>query len=300
MSITTLLLIDVQKDFHPGGSLAIASAGDDADRIAQFIETHAERLDRIVCTLDSHLKLHLAHPGFWYDQNYQNHPSPFTIISADDIRKGVWKPRKDLRIPVGSIDPAIFPATTAIEYDDIHQTLDLTKYCIEYAERLESAGRFQICIWPEHCLMGSPGHGFVDRVRIALDHWSETTGRSVEIIHKGQNILTEMYSALAADVPLTRETAMNTELRTSLLSSGTLLVCGQALSHCVNYTVRDIVDGAVGSDRTTTNNNIIVLTDCSSPVPGFEKAAECFCDDMKKAGVRFQKSTDCDSIFSPK
>jgi nicotinamidase-related amidase len=299
MSIT-LLLIDVQKDFHPGGSLAIASAGDDSDRIAQFIELHAERLDRIVCTLDSHLKLHLANPGFWYDRDYQNHPNPFTIISADDIRKGVWKPRKDLRIPAGSIDPVIFPASIAakIEYDELHQTLDLTNYCIEYAERLEAAGRFQICIWPEHCLMGSPGHGFVDRVRIALDRWSETTGRSVEIVHKGQNILTEMYSALAADVPISRETAMNTELRTSLLSCRTLLVCGQALSHCVNYTVRDIVGDRNKGVPDIQSTDIIVLTDCSSPVSGFETAAACFCEDMKKAGVRFLKSTDLD-IFSP-
>ena len=63
--MTTLLLIDVQKDFHPGGSLAIPTADQDAERTAQWIRRNSAQIDRIVATLDSHSKLHIAHPGFW-------------------------------------------------------------------------------------------------------------------------------------------------------------------------------------------------------------------------------------------
>jgi nicotinamidase/pyrazinamidase len=58
---TTLLLVDVQNDFHPGGSLAIPTADEDARRIAALITQHGDKIHRIVATLDSHLKLHIAH-----------------------------------------------------------------------------------------------------------------------------------------------------------------------------------------------------------------------------------------------
>ena len=64
-TMTTLLLIDVQKDFHPGGSLAIPTASSDAQRTAQFIRQNASSIHRIVATMDSHQKLHIAHPCFW-------------------------------------------------------------------------------------------------------------------------------------------------------------------------------------------------------------------------------------------
>ena len=65
-----------------------------------------------------------------------------------------------------------------------------------------------------------------------------------------------------------------------------LVICGQALSHCVNYTARDIVEHwpKVEMDKLT------VLEDCSSSVPGFEAAGEQFLSDMKEAGVNVETS----------
>jgi nicotinamidase/pyrazinamidase len=288
---TTLLLVDVQKDFHPGGSLAIPNAAEDANRIAALIRSNADSIHRIVATMDSHQKLHIAHPSFWLSSDTPpKHPDPFTIISAEDIRQGIWKPRGDLEIPADMLDPLVFQDAASVQ--KIYGTLDLEKYCIEYATRLETAGRFQICVWPEHCLIGSAGHGMVDTVFKAMNEWSEQTGRSVEWVMKGQNLLTEMYSALAADVPVTRDTAFNEKLQVSLMESSKLLVCGQAMSHCVNYTLRDIVS-RWPSDRLS---HIYLLTDCGSAVPGFEAAAEAFQNDMVNAGVQLRKSTDTDLV----
>lgn len=289
-----MLLIDVQKDFHPGGSLAIASADEDANRIAALIRENSQGIDRIVATMDSHQKLHIAHPSFWVSASddasaeQQKHPDPFTIISAADIRNGIWKPRRDINVPAQmSLDSSIFKDADGVM--DEHGNLDLVKFCIEYASRLESAGRFQICVWPEHCLIGSAGHAMVDSVFQAVNEWSEKTGRSVEWVMKGQNILTEMYSALAADVAVTAGTAYNEEMLASLTESNRLLVCGQAMSHCVNYTLRDIVR-RWPTDRQLAD--IILLTDCASAVPGFEAAAETFQSDMAETGVQLRKSTD--------
>jgi len=56
-SRNTLLIIDPQKDFHPGGNLAIPTANKDAARIANLIANHAEEIDDIVVTLDTHQKM---------------------------------------------------------------------------------------------------------------------------------------------------------------------------------------------------------------------------------------------------
>ena len=292
MTVTTLLLIDVQKDFHPGGSLAIPTAHLDAERIATWIREHTGSIDRIVATLDTHQKLHIAHTCFWWDAAELRHPDPFTIISAQDIREGVWKPRSDLQLPNNSFDDSVFVGDVgSVQVVDSETgRFNLTQYCIEYAARLEAAGRFQICVWPEHCLIGSVGHGLVDGVLTAVNDWSNATGKSVEWVLKGQNILTEMYSALAADVPVSTDTAFNAALQDSLYKTDRLFVCGQAMSHCVNYTLRDIVEHWPKEET----SKICLLKDCASPVPGFEKAAATFVSDMENAGVQIRLSTDND------
>lgn len=50
-----------------------------------------------------------------------------------------------------------------------------------------------------------------------------------------------MYSAISAEVPLpTDPTNFNADLYKGCVDTEKLVVCGQALSHCVNFTVRDI------------------------------------------------------------
>lgn len=287
---TTLLLVDVQKDFHPGGSLAIGSADEDADRIASMIRQHADKIDRIVLSMDSHQKLHIANPSFWCSgDDEKKRPDPFTIISLQDLEAGLWKPRSDLQLPLdssGTYDGSVFEGIDGVL--DGSGKLCLEKYCIEYARRLEKKGRFKICIWPEHCLIGSPGHAVVDSIKAALHEWTERTGRSAEWIMKGQNILTENFSLLEAEVPVSKETSFDEAAFSALCHSDRLLVCGQAMSHCVNYSTRDIVKKWPSNET----HKIILLTDCASSVPGFEEAGETFQNDMKAAGVKLMKASE--------
>jgi len=274
----TMLLIDVQKDFHPGGSLAIESAGADAERIAGIIAKGT--MDRLVVTMDSHHKLHIAHPKFWIGgEDGKSHPAPFTIITSDDIKNGVWKPRDNLKIPFGHgrlIDSSMMNTT----YDE-NGNLDLLAYVIEYATALESKGRFKLCIWPEHCLIGSMGHNTVDCIQTVMDQWSESTGGSIEFIPKGENLLTEMYSALKAEVPINAQTDYNQSFLDTLVTCDRLYIVGQAMSHCVNYTTRDIIDKWPKDEL----HKLCVVTDCMSPVPGFDKEAQEFVDFLKEVGV---------------
>ena len=227
--MTTLVLIDVQKDFHPGGSLAIPAAGEDASRMASFIRQNASSIDRIVMTMDSHHKLHIAHPSFWTNAGGK-HPDPFTIISMEDVATGKWIPRQDLKHPVRGplVDNNVLAQGGEIPKNlyGADGQLDIFQYCLEYTRRLEAKGRFQLCIWPEHCLIGSEGHNVVPEVMDAVQHWSYVTGGSVEWVDKGQNLLTEMYSALCAEVPVSERTSFDSALFESVSKHSILQIAG--------------------------------------------------------------------------
>ena len=166
--------------------------------------------------------------------------------------------------------------------------IDMHKYAIEYTKRLEAKGKFKLCIWPEHCLIGSQGHCMVDVVFEAVQRWSQSTGGSVEWVLKGQNLLTESYSALEAEVPVDKATSFASDLQSSLEGSDHLIICGQAMSHCVNYTTRSIVE-RWPKDKIS---SITLLTDCASSVPGFEEAGDSFQKEMSDLGVKLQTSTN--------
>ncbi|MEC7986003.1 MAG: hypothetical protein VX278_12635, partial [Myxococcota bacterium] len=105
--------------------------------------------------------------------------------------------------------------------------------------------------------------------------------KTVRYVHKGTNCLTEMYSAIAAEVPMADDpsTHTNLELLMELQTADRLFICGEAKSHCVNYTMRDIA-----AHWKKDLSSLVLLSDCCSAVPGFEEAASAFATDMKALG----------------
>merc|ERR1712151_1363396 len=205
--------------------------------------------------------MHIAHAGFWLGKDGRK-PAPFTIIESKDITAGTWRAKQP----------------------------EMEAWSLQYAQKLEDGGRFKICIWPDHCLMGTPGHAVYQPLADALNAWAEQRSRAVTWVLKGQNNRTEMYSALKAEVELPDDpaTQLNIDLINKLKSSQKVVCCGQAKSHCVNYTVRDLVS-AWPKHRT---GDVIVLADGCSSVPGFEEAGQAFQEDMIKLGVTFATTVD--------
>jgi nicotinamidase/pyrazinamidase len=253
-----VLLVDPQKDFHEGGSLAVAGATADAQRVAKVIRSRAGAISNIYVTLDSHHRTHIAHGISWVDKD-GNHPSPFTLISAEDAANEVWKAADPKR--VGTFK--------------------------KYAAALEKGGKFKVCIWPEHCLIGTDGHAVQNDVNEAIHFWTGATSGVVNYVMKGQNLDTEMYSAMAAEVEVAddKQTQFNERFMAQLSANDTLIIGGQALSHCVNFTARDIISHWKGD-----KSRIIVLTDCSSVVGGFEQAAKEFVEFCRTVGVQVMDS----------
>ncbi|MGP1594683.1 MAG: hypothetical protein ACTTH8_05505 [Treponema sp.] len=258
--INTLLLIDPQNDFcTPNGTLFVPGSPSDCRRIADFIETNNEKLNAIYITLDSHPYYHIAHPPFWKDAQ-GNTPPPFTQITYSDYCAGIFQPvQPGIKEKVGN-----------------------------YIQELEKRGKYNLVLWPFHCLQGSTGMSVEAHILHAIHEWeSQRPGIKAYFINKSDNSYTEHYSALQAEVPDPQDdsTKLNTALIESLQQSDRIIIAGEALSHCVANTVRDLaqyIDPRV----------MTLLSDCSSPVTGFEKMGMSFVQEMTAAGMKYISSTD--------
>jgi nicotinamidase/pyrazinamidase len=65
--------------------------------------------------------------------------------------------------------------------------------------------------------IGTVGHAIVDEINHALQDWSVANMRTINYVLKGQNCLTEMYSAIEAEVPV--PTDPNTQKNEKLLKA---------------------------------------------------------------------------------
>lgn len=263
---THLLIIDPQNDFCdiPGAALPVAGAQVDMQRVAALIARAGEQIDAIHITLDSHHPIDIAHPGWWMDADGQA-PAPFTLISAEDVQKGVWRPRD---------------AANAA-------------HSLAYVKELAAHGRHQLIVWPEHCLIGSWGHNVHNAVAGAANAWARGRQTQVNYVIKGTNPRTEHYSAVAAEVPDAddAETGVNAAFIAQLAQADRILVAGEALSHCVAATVRDIVQQLALSDADAAKR-ITLLSDCASPVGGFEALGVAFVEEMTARGMQTCRSTE--------
>lgn len=258
-----LLLIDPQHDFcDPSGALYVPGADEDMKRLAAMVDRIGDKISQIGVTLDCHHEVDVAHPPFWVNSNGEN-PEPFTIITADDVRNGVWKP--------------FMP--------------NLNDRMLKYVETLEAQGNFPLCIWPPHCLIGTEGNTVYAPLMNSLAKWQKAKPWNVNFVSKGSNVFTENYSAIQAEVPDANDptTQLNTDLIKSLISSDTIVIAGEAGSHCVNLTVRDICD-KFGDDSYLMK--IVLLTDAMSPVSGFESEQDEFIKEMETRGCRLATTVD--------
>jgi len=257
-----LLIIDPQNDFSdvPGAALPVPGARADGERLAGLIDALGDRLEDIHVTLDTHQLVDIAHPIFWVDSD-GNAPAPFTQINREAVAQGRWRPR----------NPAF------------------AERALAYVQALADNARYDLTIWPPHCLVGTWGHSVMEPVAAALRRWEEGFAR-VDYVTKGHNPWTEHYSAIQADVPDPDDatTQLNTRLIQTLEQADTVLLSGQALSHCVANTVRDIADnfGAASIGK------LVLIEDTSSPVPGFEVLGQQFLADLTRRGMHTLKSTE--------
>ncbi|GAB4001395.1 hypothetical protein GCM10028807_57600 [Spirosoma daeguense] len=252
------LIIDAQFDFcHPDGALYVPGADQDIERIATLIREHSFNIDHIVATLDTHHVLDIAHPLFWQNKQGQ-HPAPFTRITSEDVESGEWIPRF------------------------------LAEEAKKYIADLESDGQFDHFIWPEHCLIGSRGAALHDTLFSAIKDWSQQRNKDYIAIQKGLYPLSEHFGIFRAQVPNpdVPDTQLNTSLIDDLNRFETVYLMGEAKSHCVANSLKQILDFAPALVP-----KLVVVTDCMSDVTGLGHLADPIYAEANSKNVRFTIST---------
>lgn len=281
-----LLAVDVQNTFCiPGFELFVAGrsgtgAVDDNRRLVEFVYRNLGTLTQIFPSLDTHHAMQIFHAIWLVDEN-GNHPPPYTLVSAEDVRAGRWKLNAAVAGALG-ID---------VGYAERHLA--------HYTRRLAEGGKYDLTIWPYHAMLGGIGHALVSAVEEAVFFHGVARSSHPEFQVKGDNPLTEHYSMLGPEVTRGPDGEQlgerNTKLIETLLEFDAVVVAGQAKSHCVAWTIDDLLQEETAERRLA--QRTYLLEDCTSPVvvPGvvdYTDEADAAFERYAAAGMHVVRSTD--------
>lgn len=251
-----LVAVDCQNTFcTPGFELFVAGrtgtgALDDSRRLCEFVYRNLGAITQVVPTLDTHQALQIFHRILLVDAEGR-HPDPLTLVTAADVREGRWRVSPEAAAGLG-LDP---------DYAAQH-----LRY---YTETLEAGGKYSLTVWPFHAMLGGIGYALVSALEEAFFFHSIARYAPLDFQPKGDNPLTEHYSMLGPEVdvdlegePLGRR---NAPLVERLLRFDAVVIAGQAKSHCVAWTIEDLLSDPNVRERGL-EEKVYLLEDCTSPV----------------------------------
>lgn len=282
-----LLLVDVQNTFclpdfelYVGGRSG-TGAVDDNRRLCEFIYRNLGVISQVIATLDTHQAMQIFHAIYLVDSDGK-HPAPFTLVPVDDVEQGKWK-----------FNPAV---ASSLGVDAAYGQQHLR----HYVRSLKESGKYDLTIWPYHSMLGGIGHALAAVVEEAVFFHALARHSQVDFRVKGGNPMTEHYSVLGPEVtrgPDGKEIAhKDRSLVEKLLAFDAVIIAGQAKSHCVAWTIDDLLRGIEKRDAKLASK-IYLLEDCTSPVvvPGvidYTDDADAAYRRFADAGAHVVRSTD--------
>ena len=282
-----LLAVDIQNTFCiPDFELFVAGrsgsgAVDDNRRLCEFVYRNLGTITQVFPSLDTHQAMQVFH-AIWLVDEQGNHPAPYDLVSAKDVAAGRWRMNTDVAEALG-ID---------VDY--------ARRHLAHYTRRLAQGGKYDLTVWPYHAMLGGIGHALVPAVEEAIFFHAVARQSQPHFEVKGDAALTEHYSMLGPDVTEgpdgDRLSRRSSELIEKLLGFDAVVVAGQAKSHCLAWTIDDLLlrDDARASGLT---RRTYLLEDCTSPVvvPGvadFTAEANAAFARFAAAGMHVVRSTD--------
>ncbi len=283
-----LMPIDTQLTFcNPDFELYVGGrsgngAVEDSMRLSDFIYRNLRVITEIDPTMDTHTAMQIFHQPFWVNDKNE-YPAPMTIITLEDVEAGAWK-----------VNPAAAKSIAGGNY------IALKQYAEYYVRRLTEEGKYPLIIWPYHAMLGGIGHALVPNIEEAIFFHSLTRMSQTGFEIKGGNPLTENYSVLRPEIlegPNGQAIAQkNARFIKKLLNFDAVVIAGQAKSHCVAWTIADLLDEIAARDPELAKK-VYLMEDCTSSVvvPGivdFTDQGDAAFERFAKAGMNVVKSTD--------
>jgi nicotinamidase-related amidase len=282
-----LVAVDVQNTFCiPGFELFVGgrsgtAAVDDNRRLCEFLYRNLDAITQIVPTLDTHQAMQVFH-AIWLVDDEGRHPAPYTLVSRADVEAGRWRVDPTVAASLG-LDP---------EYAQRHLR--------HYTRALEQSGKYELTIWPYHAMLGGIGHALVSAVEEAVFFHTIARRARPDFQQKGHSPLTEHYSVLGPEITEgpdgERLGEKNARLLRELAVFDAVVIAGQAKSHCVAWTIDDLLSSDVLREQGLAEK-VYLLEDCTSPVvvPGavdYTDEADAAFTRFADAGMHVVRSTD--------
>jgi nicotinamidase-related amidase len=109
------------------------------------------------------------------------------------------------------------------------------------------------------------------------------------MVQKGTDPYSEMYGIIEPE--FSESNFLNTPVLNAIEKFDAIYVAGEAASHCLMESVRQIATHF--ANRPEITQKITILEDCTSPIPGYEADTKAAFDMFKNTyGIKFAKSTD--------
>jgi nicotinamidase-related amidase len=204
------------------------------------------------------------------------------MISYDDVESGRWLFNRDVASYLG-----ITPETGQ-------------QYLLHYTKQLELDQKYNLTIWPYQARLGGLGHALVSAVEEAVFFHTIARSSQPEFVIKGDIATSESYSAIGPEV-LSDPSGIRISEKTDtflskLLEFDAVVIAGEAKSHCVSWTIDDLLDQIQGHDSTLTKK-LYLLEDCASSVviPGvidYTDIASKSYQRYAETGINIVQSTD--------
>ena len=281
-----LLAVDVQNTFCiPGFELYVGGrsgtgAVDDNRRLAEFLYRNLAAITQVFPSLDTHHAMQIFH-AVWLVDAGGAHPDPYTLVSPEDVADGRWQ-----------VNPAVA--------DEVGIDLDYAqRHLVHYTRALARSGKYDLTVWPYHAMLGGIGHALVSAFEEAVFFHGIARSSRPDFQVKGDHSLTEHYSMLGPEVtegPDGEQLAgKNTALIARLLTFDAVVVAGQAKSHCLAWTIDDLLADDLVRERLA--RRTYLLEDCTSAVvvPGvvdYTDEADAAFARFAEAGMHVVRSTD--------
>src|SRR6266487_6800687 len=262
-----VILVDYQHDFvDPTGTLYVPGSQQDVARFLTWFYANAHRITSLYASLDTHLPFQIFYSSWWKNPQTGEHPQPFTPITVDDVTNMRW-------VPI--IQP---------------------NWSIRYVHQLQEQARKDLMIWPYHTMEGTLGHMLVSPISEAIAWHSAARNTQPTYVVKGQTRRTEYYGIFGPEVfdPEDASSALNVALLEEIMSHHRVYIAGEAKSHCVLESTRQLVGHFANRPELLGRWNI--LRDCTSsvehPTIDFDALAEEEMAALKQMGVNLVLSTD--------